>query len=167
MARKESRQPGTPATVALTRAGVSFTAHVYEHDPSASSYGVEAADALGLPAEQVFKTLMAQVDGRPVIAIVPVTTTLDLKALAAAAGGRKAEMADPEDAQRITGYVVGGISPVGQKKASPTYVDDSAALMEVMYVSGGRRGFDIGLAPDDLLTITNGTLAPIARDGRP
>ena len=167
MAKKDSRQPGTPATVALTGAGVAFTAHVYDHDPNAASYGLEAAAALGLPPHQVFKTLMAQVDGRPVIAVVPVTSSLDLKALAAVAGGRRAEMADPEVAQRMTGYVVGGISPLGQKRTSPTYVDDSATTLDVMYVSGGRRGFDIGLAPEDLLRMTSGVLAAIARDGRP
>jgi Cys-tRNA(Pro)/Cys-tRNA(Cys) deacylase len=166
MAKREVRQPGTPATVALTRANVPYTAHVYDHDPAAPSYGMEAAIALAVPPDQVFKTLMAKVDDQPVIAIVPVSSMVDLKALAAAAGGRRAEMADPQDAQRITGYAVGGISPVGQRRQSPTYVDDTAAGLDVIYVSGGRRGFDIGLSPDDLLRMTSGHLAPIARAGR-
>ena len=166
MAKRDSRQPGTPATLALTKAGVTFTSHVYDHDPGATSYGLEAAAALDLPPDQVFKTLMARVDGRPVIAIVPVSMMVDLKSLASAASARKAEMADPDDAQRITGYVVGGISPVGQRKASPTYVDESATAFDVIYVSGGRRGFDIGLAPVDLVRMTNGEVAAIARDAR-
>lgn len=167
MAKRDTKQPGTPATLALAKAGIPFTSHVYEHDPSAASYGLEAAAALGLAAEVVFKTLMAEVDGRPVIAIVPVSCLVDLKSLAAAAGGRRAQMADPDVAQRITGYVVGGISPVGQRKASPTFVDESASALPTMYVSGGRRGFDIGIAPADLMRATGGSWAAIARDGRP
>jgi Cys-tRNA(Pro)/Cys-tRNA(Cys) deacylase len=166
MAKRDARQPGTPATVALTRAGIPFTAHVYDHDPSAASYGVEAAQALGLDAAVVFKTLMATVDGAPVIGIVPVDATLDLKALAAARSGRKAEMADPAMAQRLSGYVLGGISPIGQKKALPTVIDDSAQAFDVIYVSGGQRGFDIGLAPGDLASVTGGQFAAIARVGR-
>jgi Cys-tRNA(Pro)/Cys-tRNA(Cys) deacylase len=167
MAKRDARQPGTPATVALARAGIAFSSHVYEHDPAATSYGLEAAEALGLPAHEVFKTLMAAVDGTPVIAVVPVTATLDLKALASACQARRAEMADPALAQRLTGYVVGGISPVGQKKALRTVIDESAQLLTVMYVSGGQRGFDIGLAPDDLASVTGAQFAAIARDGRP
>lgn len=167
MAKKDARRPGTPATVALTRAGIDFTAHVYEHDASAESFGMEAAAALGLAPDVVFKTLMAMVDATAVIAIVPVNRSLDLKALAAARRARKAEMADPAVAQRMTGYVVGGISPIGQRKALPTVIDESAEGLAVMYVSGGQRGFDIGLAPADLARITKATFAPIARDGRP
>jgi len=167
MTTKDARQPGTPATVALSRAGVAFTAHVYEHDPAATSYGLEAADALDLAPAQVFKTLLATVDDTTVVALVPVDRSLDLKALAAARHGRKAAMADPADAQRLTGYVVGGISPIGQKRALPTVIDATAEAHEVIYVSGGRRGFDIGLAPGDLARITEGEFAPIARDGRP
>jgi Cys-tRNA(Pro)/Cys-tRNA(Cys) deacylase len=168
MARTGARQrePGTPATVALTKAGVAFTSHAYDHDPSARSYGLEAAAALGLAPGEVFKTLLATVDGIPVVAVVPVDRTLDLKALAAAAGGRRAEMADPAVAQRLTGYVVGGISPIGQKRSLTTVIDDSALLIDRMYVSGGRRGFDIGLTPDDLTSVTGATFAAIARDGR-
>ena len=160
MARQES---GTPATVALTRAGIAFTIHAYDHDPRAASFGEEAAVALGLSTDEVFKTLLAVVDGRPVVGIVPVSGTLDLKALAAAAGGRRAEMADAATAQRLTGYVVGGISPIGQKRALPTFVDETAQLWDVVYVSGGRRGLDLGLAPADLLAVTDGAYAAIGR----
>lgn len=161
---KKSSPGGTPATVALTRAGIAFTTHSYEHDPAAPSYGLEAAEVLGLPHEQVFKTLLADVDGALVVGIVPVAGKLDLKALAAAVGGKRADMADPKLAERTTGYVVGGISPVGQKKALRTVLDETALLFDVVYVSGGRRGFDLGLSPADLLAVTGGTAAPIARD---
>ena len=156
-------EAGTPATAALTAAGIAFTSHAYDHDPRAGSFGAEAAAALGLDQAEVFKTLMAMVDGSPVIAVVPVSGSLDLKALAAAAGGRRAEMADPAQAERLTGYVVGGISPIGQKRALPTFVDETAQLYDTVYVSGGRRGLDIGLAPDDLLTATHGSYAAIGR----
>lgn len=154
---------GTPATLALTRAGIAFTIHAYEHDPRAASYGHEAAAALGLSVDEVFKTLMAMVDDKPVIAIVPVAGSLDLKALAHAAGGRRADLADAAVAQRLTGYVVGGISPIGQKRALPTFLDDTAEALPTIYVSGGRRGLDIGLAPADLLRVTGGSLASIGR----
>jgi len=154
---------GTPATVALTRAGIEFTVHAYDHDPRATSFGEEAAAALGLTTDEVFKTLLAMVDGEPVVGIVPVVGALDLKALASAAGGRRAEMADPTVAQRLTGYVLGGISPIGQKRALPTFLDESAVLLHTVYVSGGRRGLDIGLAPDDLIAVTGGQYAAIAR----
>jgi Cys-tRNA(Pro)/Cys-tRNA(Cys) deacylase len=154
---------GTPATVALTRAGVPFTEHPYEHDAGAASYGLEAAEALGLPPEQVFKTLFTSVDGRLVIGIVPVSGQLDLKAVAAAVHGKKAAMADPAVAERATGYVVGGISPIGQRRAHPTVLDDSAMQLRVVYVSGGRRGLDLGLAPRDLVRVTGATVARIRR----
>lgn len=162
MARRDATG-GTPATAALAAAGVAFTSHAYDHDPRVTSYGDEAAAALGLSVDEVFKTLLATVDGELVVAVVPVAGTLDLKALAAAAGGRRAEMADPALAQRVTGYVLGGISPIGQKRALPTFVDETAVLLDRVYVSGGRRGLDIGLAPDDLLAVTGGRYAPIAR----
>jgi len=161
-----ARDPGTQATIALARAGIAYSAHSYEHDPRASSYGLEAAHALGLDPDEVFKTLLAAVDGHPVVAIVPVSGSLDLKALAAAAGGRRAEMADAATAQRLTGYVLGGISPIGQKRALPTFVDETAEILDTVYVSGGRRGFDIGLAPSDLLAVTGGGYAPIGRPER-
>ena len=162
MARKKSAA-GTPATVALSRAGVAFTVHAYDHDPAAASYGLEAATALGLAPETVFKTLLAEVDGDLVVAIVPVTGQLDLKALAAAVGGKRATMADSAVAERVTGYVVGGISPIGQKRRLTTVLDESAGAHPTVYVSGGRRGLDVGLAPDDLVRLTGAVRAPIGR----
>ncbi|CAN5118641.1 Cys-tRNA(Pro) deacylase [soil metagenome] len=154
---------GTPATVALTAAGIAFTPHAYEHDAANTNFGLEAATALELDPERVFKTLLADVDGALVVAIVPVTGKLDLKALAAAVGGRKAELADPKLAERKTGYVVGGISPIAQKTSHPTFLDETAELFDTIFVSGGRRGFDLELAPADLLAITTGVTAAIAR----
>lgn len=154
----------TPATVALTARGIAFSVHVYEHDPRERSFGLEAARRLGLAPETVFKTLLTLVDDEPMVAIVPVSTTLDLKALAGAAGARKALVMAPADAERLTGYVVGGISPVGQKRACRTFVDETAVLFDTVYVSGGRRGLDLGMAPDDLLAVTSGEYAAIARD---
>jgi Cys-tRNA(Pro)/Cys-tRNA(Cys) deacylase len=147
----------------LNALGIPFVPHEYVHDPKNTRFGREAADALGLDPEQVFKTLLADVDGRLVVAIVPVTGSLDLKALAKAVGGRKAEMADPHLAERKTGYVVGGISPIGQKNANPTVLDETAQLFDTIFVSGGKRGFDIELAPADLLAVTSGSYAPLAR----
>jgi Cys-tRNA(Pro)/Cys-tRNA(Cys) deacylase len=155
---------GTPATIALAAAGIRFLPHAYAHDPANTNYGTEAASALGLDPEQVFKTLLAEVDGSLVVAIVPVTGTLDLRALARAMGGKKAVMADPAVAQRKTGYILGGISPVGQKNQHPTVLDETAELYPSIFVSGGRRGFDIELAPADLLSITAGRVAAIARE---
>lgn len=162
MAKKQS-SGATPATVALTRVGVPFTVHAYDHDPGASSYGLEAAEALGLDPHSVFKTLLAEVDGSLVVAIVPVSGQLDLKALASAVGGKRAALADQAAAERTTGYVVGGISPIGQKRRLPTVLDDSAEGLPTVYVSGGRRGLDLGLAPADLVRATGATLAPIGR----
>lgn len=153
---------GTPATVALRAAGIAFTEHPYDHDPAQTNYGLEAASALGLDPDRVFKTLLADVDGRLVVGIVPVTGKLDLKHLAAALGGKRATMADPALAERRTGYVVGGISPIGQKTAHSTVLDETAELWDTVFVSGGRRGFDIELAPADLVRITNATVADIA-----
>jgi Cys-tRNA(Pro)/Cys-tRNA(Cys) deacylase len=160
---RKSGAGGTPATVALSRAGVAFSEHPYEHDPAGASYGNEAADALGLDPRQVYKTLLASVDGRLVVGIVPVSGRLDLKALAAAAGGKKAVMADPADAERATGYVVGGISPVGQRRAHLTVLDESATGFDTVYVSGGRRGLDLGLSPGDLVRVTEAVVARISR----
>lgn len=153
----------TPAVVMLTAAGIHFVEHDYVHDPGTTNFGQEAAAALGLNPDQVFKTLMAEVDGSLVVAIVPVSGSLDLKALAAAVGGRKATMADPKIAERKTGYVIGGISPIGQKTAHTTVLDESADLFDTVFVSGGRRGFDIELAPSDLRAATTAMIAPIAR----
>ena len=149
-----SNAGGTPATVALTRAGVAFTLHEYEHDPRAASFGLEAAEALGVPPAQVFKTLLATVDGALTVGIVPVSGQLDLKALARAVGGSKAQMADVAAAERATGYVAGGISPVGQKRAHPTVLDESASGFPTIYVSAGRRGLDLEVAPADLVAVT-------------
>ncbi len=142
----------TPATRELDRLGVTYRTVSYEHDPSASSYGAEAAEALGLDPDAVFKTLLAEVDGSLVVACVPVTGTLDLKALARAAGGKRAVMADPSVAERTTGYVVGGISPLGQRKRLPTFIDELVELLDEVHVSGGRRGLGIVLAPADLVS---------------
>lgn len=163
MAKRADASAGTPATVALARAGIVFSSHAYEHDPRAAAFGLEAAEKLGLDPARVFKTLLANVDGELAVAIVPVAMQLDLKALAQALGGKRAEMADPKVAERKTGYVVGGISPIGQKTALPTVLDESAILCETVFVSGGRRGLDLELAPDDLLAVTAGRYAPIAR----
>jgi Cys-tRNA(Pro)/Cys-tRNA(Cys) deacylase len=153
---------GTPATVQLTRAKVPFTLHPYQHDPRAEGYGDEAAAALGVAPERIFKTLIASVDGRLVCGVVPVAGRLDVKALAAAVGGKRGELADPTAAARATGYVVGGISPIGQKSRLPLVLDSSAAGFATVYVSAGRRGLQVELAPDDLVAVTGGRLAPIA-----
>ncbi len=161
MARR--RTVGTPATVALEKAGVSFTVHAYDHDPRSASYGLEAADALGLDPDAVLKTLLAEVDGELVVAVVPVSGQLDLKALASAVGGKRAAMADPAVAERTTGYVVGGISPIGQRRRLRTVVDESASVRPVVYVSGGRRGVDLGLDPADLVRALDAQVARIGR----
>ncbi len=162
MARR-SAPGGTPATVALTRAGVGFTSHPYDHDPAAESFGLEAARALGVDPGRVFKTLFVSADGRLAVGVVPVSGQLDLKAVAAALGAKKAVMAEPAVAERASGYVVGGISPVGQKRPHPTVVDESALAFETVFVSGGRRGLDLELAPADLLRVTSATTARIGR----
>ncbi len=149
--------------MALTKAGVEFTLHPYDHAAGAPSYGGEAADALGLSHDEVFKTLVARVDGVLTVAVVPVSGTLDLKALAAAVGGRKAVMAEPADAERTTGYVLGGISPLGQKKALPTVVDDSALGFPTVLVSAGKRGLQVELPPAELVRLTRARTAPIGR----
>ena len=155
---------GTRAVQALQRAGVAHTLHPYDHDPRTESYGLEAAEVLGVEQTRVFKTLLADADGRLVVAVVPVSGRLDLKALARAVGARKATMADPAAAQRATGYVVGGISPLGQKRPHPTVVDASALDHDTVLVSAGRRGLDVELAPGDLVSLTAATTAPIAAD---
>jgi Cys-tRNA(Pro)/Cys-tRNA(Cys) deacylase len=163
VAKNRRTSVGTPATVALSGAGVAFTSHTYAHDPAATSYGLEAAEVLGLDPDRVLKTLLAEVDGRFVVGIVPVSRRLDLKALASAVGGKKATMADVADAERVTGYVVGGISPLGQRRPHPTVLDESALGHDTVYVSGGRRGLDLGLAPRDLIRMTRASTAVIAR----
>ncbi|MFM9444041.1 Cys-tRNA(Pro) deacylase [Streptomyces acidiscabies] len=164
MAKKPKKQAGgTPATVALTAAGVPYTVHSYDHDPAHPSYGEEAAEAMGVSPERVFKTLVADVDGTLTVAVVPVAGTLDLKALATAVGGKKAAMADPALAERTTGYVRGGISPLGQRRRLPTVLDASADAHATICVSAGRRGLEVELSPGDLATLTEAVLAPIGR----
>ncbi|WP_314172765.1 Cys-tRNA(Pro) deacylase [Streptomyces winkii] len=166
MAKKRQKQKqaaATPATLAAARAGIDFATHSYEHDPSAASYGAEAAEALGVEPERVFKTLVAEVDGAMTVAIVPVSASLDLKALAAAADGKRAVMADPAAVERSTGYVLGGISPLGQRRRLPTVLDSSAAAHATVCVSAGRRGLEIELAPADLAALTGAASAAIAR----
>jgi Cys-tRNA(Pro)/Cys-tRNA(Cys) deacylase len=153
---------GTPALVILQRSGVDFSVHTYAHDPAAESFGMEAAEALDLDPATVFKTLLAEVDGASTVAIVPVTGQLDLKGLAAARGGKRARMMEVAAAERMTGYVAGGISPLGQRKALPTVIDASAEGLATIYVSGGQRGLDIGISPADLLRLTGATYAPIS-----
>ncbi|MEU8344140.1 Cys-tRNA(Pro)/Cys-tRNA(Cys) deacylase [Actinomadura meyerae] len=163
MSTKAKGGKGTPATVAATKAKIEYTLHAYEVDPAADNYGEAAADALGVPYGRLFKTLLAEVDGRLTVGIVPVSSTLDLKALAAAAGGKKARMADPKDAERATGYVVGGISPLGQRRRLPAVVDASVSALATVYVSAGRRGLQIELAPADLIRLTGARVGDIAR----
>jgi Cys-tRNA(Pro)/Cys-tRNA(Cys) deacylase len=154
---------GTPALVALAKAGVAHVVHPYAHDPASRSFGEEAASALGVPTARVFKTLLADVDARLVVAVVPVSGSLDLKALADAVGGKKAAMADVAVAERATGYVVGGISPLGQRRRLPTVVDASALDHPTIYVSAGRRGLDVELAAADLVHLTGAAVATIAK----
>lgn len=160
---REGTGPATPATVALERAGIAFTRHTYTHDPAVANYGIEAAQALDVSAARVLKTLLVTVPAGLAVGIVPVDGTLDLKAIAAALGAKSATMADPHAAERATGYVVGGISPIGQRRALPTVLDQSATEHATVFVSGGRRGFDLELNPADLLRITGGMTAPIGR----
>jgi Cys-tRNA(Pro)/Cys-tRNA(Cys) deacylase len=166
MAKKSRTGGGTPATVALDAAGVPYTLHAYAHDPSSElSYGEEAAVALGTDQGRVFKTLVAEVDGALTVAVVPVSGSLDLKALAAAVGGKRAAMADPAAAERTTGYVRGGISPLGQRKALPTVVDSTALSHPTVFVSAGKRGLEVELAPAALLALTTAATAPLLRPG--
>lgn len=167
MAKKAKHSPGaggTPALVALDAAGIAHTVHPYDHDPASGlGYGLEAAEVLGVDPERVFKTLVTAVDGTLTVAVVPVTGQLDLKALAHAVGGKKATMAEHAAAERATGYVVGGISPLGQRQTLRTVIDATAGAHPTVFVSGGRRGLDVELAPADLVRLTGGVVAPIAR----
>ena len=154
----------TPAILALKRAGISFTIHEYTHDPAAASYGLEAAESLGVPPARVFKTLVASVDGKLVVGLVPVERSLDLKALAAAVGGKRGAMANVKEAERATGYVTGGISPLGQRRALPMVVDTSALEWERIFVSAGRRGMQIEVEPNDMVGLLRAKVAEIASD---
>ncbi|HQR25921.1 MAG TPA: Cys-tRNA(Pro) deacylase [Nocardioides sp.] len=153
---------GTPATTVLSRAGVRFTLHPYDHDPRAASYGLEAARALGADPARVLKTLLAVLDGELVVGVVPVSGQLDLKALARALGGRRAVMADVIAAERATGYVAGGISPIGQRRRHRTVVDDTALSHPTVLVSAGRRGLDLEIEPAELVRITGALVAAVA-----
>lgn len=155
---------GTPATVALDRAGVGYALHAYDVAPDApGGYGLAGAAALGVEPERMLKTLLADLDGELVVGVVPVAGALDLKALAAALGGKKAVMAAPERAERATGMVVGGISPLGHRQAHRTAIDETVVLWGTVHVSGGRRGLSLELAPDDLVRLTAAVLADLAR----
>ena len=154
---------GTPATLLLARSGVDHVVHAYEVDAGAATYGEGAAEALGIEPERMLKTLLAVVDGRLVCAVVPVSGSLDLKALATAVGGKRGVMAEPAAAERSTGYVVGGISPLGQRTRLPTVVDETAELFDTVYVSAGRRGLSVELAPAELIRLTEAVVADVAR----
>ncbi len=153
----------TPAINVARKAKVVHQIHEYQHDASAKSYGTEAAEKLGLPPEHVFKTLVVSLDGKTLaVGIVPVIGKLNLKQIAKAAGAKKASMADPAEVERTTGYVMGGVSPLGQKKRLATFIDESAQQLETMHVSAGRRGLEIELAPTELARLTSARFAPIA-----
>ena len=153
---------GTPATNLLTSKGIDFKAHEYSHDPNSTSFGLEAAEKLGIDPNRVFKTLIANVDESFAVAIVPVNQQVSLKSLARTLAAKRAVMADPAAAARLTGYVVGGISPLGQKRLFSTVIDQSAKEFETILVSGGRRGFDIELSPQDLAELLSAVFAEIA-----
>ena len=151
----------TPAVVALDAAGISYTIHEYERGEDLRDFGREAAEQLGLDHDQVFKTLVVVADDELVVAVVPVSCQLSMKRVAAAVGAKKAVMCEPARAERSSGYIVGGISPIGQRKPLRTVVDESAELFDVVYVSGGKRGMDIGLVPSDLVAVIGAVVAPI------
>jgi Cys-tRNA(Pro)/Cys-tRNA(Cys) deacylase len=154
---------GTRATQQLVRLGIGHTVHRYEHDPRHPSYGQEASEALGVPPDRVYKTLIADVDGQLTVAVVPVAGSLDLKALATAVGGKKAAMADAVQAEKASGYVTGGIAPIGLRRPLPVVLDESAMHHATMFCSAGQRGLEIELAPADLVTAASARTAPIAR----
>ncbi|WP_311209252.1 MULTISPECIES: Cys-tRNA(Pro) deacylase [unclassified Aeromicrobium] len=160
---RPTKPEATPALAAVRRAGVEHRVHRYDHDPRATSYGLEAAEALGVEPARIFKTLLADVDGELAVGVVPVTAQLDLKALAATLGHKRAQMADPQRAEKATGYVLGGISPLGQRRRLRTAIDASVLDWDTVHVSAGRRGLEVELAPADLVRLTAATLGPLAR----
>ena len=151
----------TPATKLLKANKIDFSIHEYEHDANAKSFGLEAAEKLNLRVEEVFKTLLVTDEKNYFVAILPVHHQLNLKKVAQAVGAKKLKMSDPKDAERLTGYLVGGISPIGQKKRLKTVIDQSAQQLEKLYVSGGKRGLDIGLKPQDLAKVLSATFADV------
>ncbi len=154
----------TPAINTAKKAKITFNIHPYDHDPEARAYGEEAAEKLGIPEDRIFKTLVVSLDGsRLAVAVVPVSRQLDLKAMAKAAGSKRSAMADGTDVQRTTGYVLGGVSPLGQKKILKTIIDASAMTYDTIYVSAGKRGLQIELSPNDLVRLTRAGLADISR----
>lgn len=153
----------TPATQVLTKAGIAFTLVTYDYDPGAERVGLQAAEAIGVPPAEVFKTLMAELDGKPVCAIVPSDEEVNMKKLAAALGGKSAQMMKPLNAERLTGYKVGGISPLGQRKGVPTALDELATLYDEIYLNGGQRGLQIRLDPEDLIKVLNCQVADLVR----
>ena len=156
----------TPAVAVLKKSGLPYNIHEYSHDPDHRSFGQEAAEQLQLNPDRVFKTLLVMLDGNPkklAVGIIPVNRMLDVKALAKAMGAKKAEMSDPKIAERITGYLVGGISPLGQKRLLPTAIDDSALVFDTIFVSGGRRGMELELAPEHLLSLCKADAVALCR----
>jgi Cys-tRNA(Pro)/Cys-tRNA(Cys) deacylase len=153
----------TPATAALTKAGIAFSLAHYDYDPGAERVGLQAAEAMGVSPDQVFKTLMAELDGKPVCAIVPSDEEVNMKKLAAVLGGKSAQMMKPADAERLTGYKVGGISPLGQRKPVPTVLDELAVLHEEIFLNGGQRGLQIRIRPEDLVTALGCRLGDVVR----
>ncbi|KFL31123.1 prolyl-tRNA synthetase [Devosia riboflavina] len=153
----------TPATQALIKAGISFTLANYDYDPNAERVGLQAAEAMGVSPGEVFKTLMAELDGKPICAIVPSDEEINMKKLAAALGGKSAHMMKPADAERLTGYKVGGISPLGQRKPVPTALDEMAQLYDEIFLNGGQRGLQIRIKPDDLAKTLHCVVADLTR----
>lgn len=153
----------TPATQALSKAGIAFSLGTYDYDPNAERVGLQAAEAMGVPADQVFKTLMAELDGKPICAIVPSDVEVNMKKLAAALGGKSAHMMKPPEAERLTGYKVGGISPLGQRKSVPTALDELAQLHDEIFINGGQRGLQIRIKPDDLAAVLGCVMADLTR----
>ncbi|MEQ8600825.1 MAG: Cys-tRNA(Pro) deacylase [Devosia sp.] len=153
----------TPATLALTKAGAAFSLAHYDYDPNAERVGLQAAEAMGVSPAEVFKTLMAELDGKPVCAIVPSDEEVNMKKLAAALGGKSAQMMKPANAERLTGYKVGGISPLGQRKLVPTALDELATLYDEIYLNGGQRGLQIRIRPVDLVAVLGCVVADLVR----
>ncbi|MGA9047223.1 Cys-tRNA(Pro) deacylase [Sulfuricurvum sp.] len=152
----------TPAVNVAKKAKIAFNIHSYVHDPSIQSYGLEASEKMGVAPERVFKTLVVMIDAKQmVVAVIPVSFMLSMKQIAKAAGGKKAEMANGADVERSTGYILGGVSPLGQKKRLKTFIDETAQNFPTVFVSAGRRGLEIELSPNDLRTLSNGVFSPL------